>query len=224
MHSIDGDQTYLKVPVNSYTVIGFLVFMLVVSLGGNWFFGTYKLRSPIVVKLQLPFEARIPEGVKKVNADEENHKVKVTLLTPTPSPKKQAMIPVVQAEETTQTEYRKNVPISEGVAYLKKKFAEFGDHEVRVAIAISKSENAVNMHPGYFQCDIYGAQNSNGTVDLGAFQINSANWDKYGGEDNLKDCFKNWDAGYEIRSSWQNWTAWSAYNNGSYKQFINDEI
>lgn len=217
------ENKYIKIPVNGTSIFSFFVFLLVVTFFGQWFFGNYKLRSPIVVNFQWPYEARVPETIKKVNAEEK--KVKVIQLSPSPSPtekpKKVSLIHEVQAEEVT---YRRTIPIKEGVEYIKKKFAEFGEENVKIAVAISKSENFINSHPDYFECDLYGATNGNGTVDLGAMQINSMNWDRYGGEEALKDCFNNWDAGYSMRKSWENWNAWSAYKNGSYKQFMNDEI
>ena len=57
--------------------------------------------------------------------------------------------------------------------------------------------------------------------DVGVAQINKIHWDRFGGKDSLKSCKKNIDAAYILYKEWGNsFKAWTAYNNGSYKQFM----
>lgn len=90
MRPIDRRETYIKIPVNSFTILFVLFLIMTSALLGNWFFGKYRLRSPIIVKVQLPFEARIASkfssGIQKVNAEEMN--TKSVTATPTPQPTK----------------------------------------------------------------------------------------------------------------------------------------
>jgi hypothetical protein len=114
--------------------------------------GNYKLRI------------RRYTGSGSYNSDEANENaVAIAIIFPTQTP-----TPAPQS-------FRTIIPIEEMTPYIRAKFAEFGEYDVKIAIALAKSENAVNMHPGVFTCDIYGARNSNGTVDVGLYQINSMN-------------------------------------------------
>ena len=56
--------------------------------------------------------------------------------------------------------------------------------------------------------------NTNGTKDRGLFQINSIHK-----ETNLFDPEHNIEVAYKVYKK-QGWTAWSAYNNKSYKKFL----
>lgn len=87
----------------------------------------------------------------------------------------------------------------------------FGLH-CREAIAIAKAESG--MREGALNI------NTNNTVDVGLFQINSIHFTKQGCslkevstlEGNVKCAKQIYDA--------SGWNAWSAYNNGSYLQFL----
>jgi len=100
---VKKDSNYVKIPINSVTVIASLVFVLFISVFSYWFGGNYRLRSPIVITFRLPFEAikttPLPNGLQKVNAQE------TTPLSPTLTPKKQSLIPEVQAKDMTIADY-----------------------------------------------------------------------------------------------------------------------
>ncbi|WP_437912527.1 hypothetical protein WME73_36245 [Sorangium sp. So ce302] len=62
--------------------------------------------------------------------------------------------------------------------------------------------------------------NSNGTVDIGLFQINSTNWAMCGGKQHLKDPDANARCAYRIwrqaGETWNPWAAWTQrHNDGS---------
>lgn len=81
-----------------------------------------------------------------------------------------------------------------------------------MALAISQAEN------GTRQCDRFGI-NTNNTIDVGIFQINSVHITKDWTLKDLTDCHKNIDYAKQIFDQ-SGWIAWSTYNNGSYKQFL----
>lgn len=79
-------------------------------------------------------------------------------------------------------------------------------------VAIARAESGFNV-------GAVGGPNSNGTYDYGLFQINSVH-----GYDRGKltsDAAYNTHAAHDIYSS-QGLRAWSTYNNGAYKQFVNE--
>lgn len=85
----------------------------------------------------------------------------------------------------------------------------FGD-EAETAIAIAKAESGLNPKA-------VNEKNSNGSSDYGLFQINSIHnpteEQKFNAEENIKMSKRIYDAR-------GNWTAWSAYNNGSFKKYL----
>jgi soluble lytic murein transglycosylase-like protein len=63
--------------------------------------------------------------------------------------------------------------------------------------------------------------NSNGTADRGLMQVNSIHADLVGGNVTaLYDPATNIKIAYSLSHEGTNWTAWSAYNNGSYRKFL----
>lgn len=82
-----------------------------------------------------------------------------------------------------------------------------------MALAVSRAEN------GTRQCDRFGI-NTNKTIDVGVFQINTVHLKKGYTLQDLADCKKNIDIAYDIFKA-QGWTPWVAHNNGSYKKFLN---
>lgn len=78
-----------------------------------------------------------------------------------------------------------------------------------MAIRVSWAEN------GRRTCDRVHV-NRDGSKDIGIFQIN----DKYHGhKGNLYNCTENIKVAYRIYKEQGNWSAWVAYNNGSYKNY-----
>lgn len=112
--------------------------------------------------------------------------------TPTPTPAKRSLQP---SDE-------------EIVAYIQSK-----DWDDSTAIRVAKSENFYNLNNS-FDCNRRGLDNSDGTHDRGIFQINTIH--KHISDADAYDCFKNIDWAYEIYKGRGNWSAWSAFNNGSY--------
>lgn len=84
--------------------------------------------------------------------------------------------------------------------------------DVRVATAIMQAESGCN--PTAYN------ENTNGSVDRGLFQVNSVHGDKV--QYNFAALFNpstNISIAYRIYQS-SGWSAWSAYNNGRYAQFL----
>lgn len=89
--------------------------------------------------------------------------------------------------------------------------AVFGE-DCALALAVVHAEN------GSMSCtkDNTGT-NRNGTTDRGLWQLN----DQY--HPYIPDCFKNTDKAFEIyQSRGCKFTAWSAYNAGKHKRFLNE--
>lgn len=89
-----------------------------------------------------------------------------------------------------------------------------------IAVAISIAENG-SGNPATMS-----GRNSNGTYDLGLWQINSAHWPQYGGQQALTDPWRNAQAAFSIYGR-QNWCAWSTYlvscgpgHTGSYASYL----
>lgn len=115
--------------------------------------------------------------------------------TPTPQPAKRSLQP---SDE-------------EIVAYIQSK-----DWDASTAVRIAKSENFYNYSKS-FDCSRMGGVNNDGTRDYGLWQINDVHI-RSGAitiEDAL-DCQKATDFAYRLYKGRGNWSAWSAFNNGSY--------
>lgn len=82
----------------------------------------------------------------------------------------------------------------------------------KMALAISQAEN------GTRQCDRFGV-NTNKTLDVGVFQINTVHLKKGYTLNQLADCHTNIDIAYDIYKA-QGWKPWVAYQNQSYKRFL----
>jgi Lysozyme like domain len=74
---------------------------------------------------------------------------------------------------------------------------------------------------------IMSPQNSNGTYDLGLWQINSSHWKDYGGPQALTVPINNARAAFGIAGPHLNWCAWSTYERscgrgytGAYANFL----
>ena len=88
--------------------------------------------------------------------------------------------------------------------YICDKFGQDGD----LALLVVHAEN------GTLNCGRVSPVNTNGTIDRGLWQLNSAY------HDFIPDCYANTDRAYEIYQSRGNsFDRWSAYNNGSYLKF-----
>ncbi|MES2367815.1 MAG: transglycosylase SLT domain-containing protein [Pseudomonadota bacterium] len=83
----------------------------------------------------------------------------------------------------------------------------------RTAYAICMAESRGNPDAtGY---------NQNGTADRGLMQVNSIHADMVGGNlASLYDPATNIKIAYSLSKGGTDWTAWSTYNNGAYRQWL----
>lgn len=108
---------------------------------------------------------------------------------------------VVYIREFIESLPKPKTPIEK---YICEKFGS----DCQIALAVAKAESglreeAINI-------------NSNGTIDMGIFQINSVHWKKPGcNPKSLLDGYKNTDCAYQIWKT-QGWNPWVAYQNGSW--------
>jgi hypothetical protein len=127
--------------------------------------------------------------------------------------------PVVIARRLLTEEVAKAQADQQGrglTAYQQYACAQFGD-ACRLALAIQRAENPRG------QCEIYH-YNSNGTLDWGYFQINTVHLKKAGlNLRDLLDCKANIDFAYQLFQEENGFTAWSTYNDGTYRQFLRRE-
>lgn len=101
----------------------------------------------------------------------------------------------------------------------KKIYEVFGIENYKMAIAIAKAESHLN-------CDALGV-NSNGSVDIGVFQINSS-WLKDYSLSDLANCSRNIEIAYEIwdRADGEigngrgSWSPWTVARNGAFIKFL----
>lgn len=94
------------------------------------------------------------------------------------------------------------VPTNE--EYIREKFGKAGD----IAVAVAKAESGL-------RADAYHV-NTNGTIDLGVFQINTVHFEKEGCSPiDLLDFRKNVDCAYKIYEA-SGFNPWVAYTTGSY--------
>jgi TP901 family phage tail tape measure protein len=84
-----------------------------------------------------------------------------------------------------------------------------GLERIRTALAVAWAESGLNPNARNF--------NSNGTIDRGLWQINSIH-----GALSTFNPLGNAKAAYSISGGGRNWTPWVAYNNGSYRNFLDD--
>ncbi len=148
-------------------------------------------------------------GIYKINQFFENNKlvfqnpVRIGFYAPVYITKREK-----PESKTIIQEIKANSPLNEIQQYICDKFGP----DCKMALAVSRAEN------GTMQCDRFGI-NTNGTIDLGVFQINSVHMKKGWKLVDLVDCQKNVDFAYEIFKA-QGWSPWVAYNNGNYKKFL----
>ena len=99
-------------------------------------------------------------------------------------------------------------PEAEKEKSIEEKIADTFPENPSIMLAIAKAESGLNP--------LATNKNKNGTRDTGLMQINSI----HGYDDlDMMDVDKNLDAARKIYDL-QGITAWAAFNNGSYKQFL----
>jgi hypothetical protein len=128
----------------------------------------------------------------------------------------QVQWPIVISEQAASDEAEKARADQHGhqlSAWQQYACVKFGSN-CRVALAIQRAENL----PG--KCEIYH-YNSDGTLDWGYFQINTVHLKRPGlNLRDLLDCKANIDFAYQLFQERGNFTAWSTYNSGKYRQFM----
>jgi hypothetical protein len=98
-------------------------------------------------------------------------------------------------------------------AYQQYTCLKFGP-ACRIALAIQRAENPEG------KCETYH-YNPDGTLDWGYFQINTVHLKRPGlNLRDLLDCRANIDFAYQLYSERQSFSAWSTYNNGSYRKYL----
>lgn len=94
---------------------------------------------------------------------------------------------------------------------------KWGVYDCKIALAVAKAEGLAYDENGEVIPDLFNI-NTNGSMDVGIFQINSIHYKKP--QCKLKDMIdpvKNVDCAYSIYER-SGWNAWSAFNNGSYEK------
>ena len=87
--------------------------------------------------------------------------------------------------------------------------------DYKMALAVSQAEN------GTRKCDRVSKPNTNGSVDIGVFQVNTVHLKRVT-EAELKTCLGNIRYAHSLFKKQGHWGAWAAFNNGSYKRFLTE--
>lgn len=97
---------------------------------------------------------------------------------------------------------------------------KWGMLDCKIALAVAKAEGLKYDENGEVIPDLFNI-NTNGSMDVGVFQINSIHYKKP--QCHLADMvnpIKNVDCAYSIYEG-SGWGAWSAFNNGSFEKHLN---
>ena len=87
---------------------------------------------------------------------------------------------------------------------------KWGVYDCKLAISIARAESGMRE-------EAFNAYNSNNTLDVGIFQVNSVHFNKPGCSlKELVDAKKNIDCAYQIYQS-SGFNAWSVYKSGAFK-------
>ena len=177
---------------------------LTAFIGTAYFFSHHYFQSPIK---RLEWQCMVCNGmVVPLPTKKPLEKAKISKIEPTKTP---ISVDVVSQQLDMSDE--------EIAKYIKSKSWDYS-----VAIRLAKSENYWNL-TGSFNCSRTHT-NTNGSVDIGIFQINSIharNLEKLGMTmEDMKDCKKNIDYAYKMWRDQGGFQAWSAYTNKSYLNHI----
>jgi len=131
-----------------------------------------------------------------------NQVIQVTLKKPIEIKQREMLSPVVEYIELLDYPDEIDTEIEK---YICEKF---GQYECKTSLAIAKSESNLKEEAIHI--------NSNGTIDLGVFQINSIHFDKPGCSlQELVFAKKNIDCAYNIWKA-QGWSPWVVWRNKSF--------
>lgn len=132
--------------------------------------------------------------------------VKVKFQTPVYATRRTATIITITAAAKTSSDIN---PLTPDQQYLCNKFGA----DCKIALAIFRAESGMNHNA-------IGI-NKNGSVDFGCMQINSVHLKNIDTSTvNLLNCHDNIDVAYKIFTQQKNFSAWTAYTNGSYKKYL----
>lgn len=145
----------------------------------------------------------------KVNQWYETHKlvfkppVELTFNKPVTVEKREMIAPVIQIVE--------ELPDLENLTPIEEYICEkWGAYDCKTALAIARAESKINP-------EAYNI-NTNNTIDVGIFQINSVHFSKDGCSlKDLVDEYKNVDCAYQIWEA-SGWHPWVAFTNGAFKE------
>lgn len=151
------------------------------------------------------------QGIKHTVAWFDTHTVKFNQIVKVEiNPPFKILGRVIEAKEVIITPKTKaSTPIEE---YICQKW---GVWDCQTAIAVAKAEGMNHPADGF-------NINTNGTIDVGYFRINSIHFKKAGCSlKEIVDPYKNVDCAFSIyESQGRSWTAWVAFNNGSFKKYL----
>lgn len=195
-----------------------IMFTIILTTLARDFTDKYILQFPIEWKgfIRERFVSPVQENLDKNHViDPKNPEpgIKNVTPSPTPTPKKKALkIDVVRDVEASEV----SISDEEIIAYIQSK-----DWDDTVAVALAKSENFWNYNKS-FNCSRTGGLNKNGTRDHGLWQINDIHINSGAITlEDANDCYKATDFAYGLyKGRGGNFSAWSAYNNGSYLNHI----
>lgn len=96
---------------------------------------------------------------------------------------------------------------------------KWGVYDCKIALAVAKAEGLAYDESGAVIPDLFNI-NTNGSMDLGIFQINSVHYKKPQCHlADMVDPIKNVDCAYSIYEG-SGWGAWSSFNNQSFNRYL----
>lgn len=201
--------------VKNYIKAQWIVVLVSMWLGmstyalGQYVAENYQFQSPIVFQSPVikKIHSPIPLDYNITLDKEEIEKYKkrpTSTIAPSPTSTPTPTLAPVKKSQASDQEIMQMI-----VSY---------DWDDSIAVRVAKSENFWNLTKS-FDCARTNV-NKNGSVDYGIFQINSIHEQrlkKLGMTmEDMKDCKKNIAYAYEWLYSYQGWTPWVSYTNGSY--------
>jgi len=111
----------------------------------------------------------------------------------------------------TIIEYVNELPTLKNLTPIEEYICEvFGPYECKIALSVARAESGM-------RADAFNT-NTNKSLDLGIFQVNSVHWEKDGCHlTDLVDPYKNVDCAKKIYDA-SGWNAWSVWKNGAFKE------
>lgn len=129
-------------------------------------------------------------------------------------------IEVIERKVTILELVQKRDSLPEPKTDIEKYICEkWGVYDCKIALAVAKAEGLKYDENGEVIPDLFNI-NTNGSMDVGVFQINSIHYKKPQCKlRDMTDPIKNVDCAYSIYEG-SGWGAWSAFKNGSYEKHL----